>query len=1649
MAHLPEGWESDYDGSRWFYRYKTTGLTQYHFPRPGDEFPELVGVGFGPLELGPESKLVNEYGVARKGVPNGTSNNGVTTPTDRNDDMSATGYFDPDNFMYFGLNDASPVGNEGSTTTCTTAASTSPADKSKPVLAELESAQRWSPVGFVSELATGDTEKCAEELAPIELDATQIAHAPLKSSLHQNGVAELSTERIRVEEKAQVQRPVRETMEPVEEYPLVSASFAYPPLKTTTKPANGIQAGPPQEEQNAIASQRPPTAKIGQTGYETWKPTNGTIHEGPNKPNRNSMTLSGISVLQSQNTELGPINQKRHSLSGPVESSGETPSLPSVLRKPSDPKASAIVSTPPSEVQSSPIPAVLRIAASPTKVKQDNSQAQSTQNGLPPFPGSGARHESISYGSGVSGPVRMPSMLRPANVSNSSSVDQRPQQTQAGITRPGAHRVNTLPNQLSSHTQSPPKLSGPGIYVFQEIPSVTGSTAEQNKPHSPATAIPSPSGQGISSQEPHQSTEQFHPIVNEPLPVAAPLSLSRPQEPASPDGTPNASIQGSKPSSPILQHKPQRKPLASQGTENANPAPGMPMIGSTTIQIRPHPASQQGSPSPTGPPRPSSVLQERPHSVTPQVSPGRPFGRPTQANNYQKPSMSSSPQHSPQASQSSPTAHAPLNSTDSQGQTIINNTFSTQASVQMLNNGISATAQAPSNFSASFSSQPVTAQAIVSNQQRPSLNSSPSPRPQSYQPASVPHTVNQRPDQNTPAGMIIGQYKPQSPSPITHPVSPLQSQVSSPTPSITSLHRPPSSASSHTYSTAQSVVAQNRPPNMTAHQNSHVIRPPVAQTPQVQANQQINQSSIFPITSASKPFPMLPGQVKPLPSQVGSPPVLIPNHVVPSTPVQTQSMQGHMTPMNPTQQQYGSQQVAQAAAQRPPQQQHTDVNHVQLSGSSIPGQPAPATIQHGQPRPTIQGAQGQQQTPIQSPTNGQNPLSYLQQSIGNASQSLSGQNGQTAISTTNGTTTQLQVSHGVQSPATQQFSGPPTIQGQQQANQSPGFNSTFPQVYGQSRPFTSAQAAAALSDAGKKMKKWAKKTWQNPAMKQSSAAIGGAIIAESLGMNGTTGASLGNAIYNNTQGQPQNQPQGQNQGQHQGQLQGGQVQNQQQQRPPGLQHAYTAPPQTQTVQGGVTSPQMQAIPRPQLQQGLQHAGIQTPGRPPILQNQGITGAPMNYSSIQPNMMNQQTPYQVSRPPVGRPTQPQIQPQQGQQLQQQQHMQQQVQQPTAFSQPVYQASPGQSVFQGPPGQPPYQVRPNPVAYQMPPTQPAYQAPGTVDSYVAIGATIGGVLTAFTGNKPDAPARQHPAANPEQHHTQNSEPQHETYSEQHGEQSEQQSGQHHTEQSEQYHESYSGQYQETHAEAHQQTHTEQNYANNNEQQNTGHSNEDRQTYSGPAPAESYSNSESYFAPQPETTIINNTIINNIENTAMAESTQMNANYTDDTQVVNMNQMNMNYVDNSQVENTNQMNMMNADMNAYTDTTYIDATNNMNATGPTEITAFAEATYIDSNTNTNMNMNGDTTIFADTTAYADASYTDASYMDQNATYIDATAVVDINVDMSLDMSQAAYFGDETTMMAMEGNLNANVGVDASASFMETSTVDYSGGDWGGGEW
>ncbi|KAH7033386.1 uncharacterized protein B0I36DRAFT_362060 [Microdochium trichocladiopsis] len=280
MSTLPEGWEADYDGSRWFYRYKSTGIVQYQFPKEGDEFPEWYDDGGNDVPLEPEAWLASEQQVRRRStLVSDPENPGELSPvkatTNRrkksetipeDEEMSATGYFDPSSFMYLGPGgDISPVGEDddrdGAGSLKAKSATPTPSPGPTPstihsqvspvpgppaqidprtLAAELpeDTAHPWKPVGFVAELPTLDTVKCAEELAPVEMDGTSHIPTPVQTKQEHSGPVELPTHREPAESKAKEPTPPANTLPvvtpPVQtltEYPLVSASFAYPALQ--------------------------------------------------------------------------------------------------------------------------------------------------------------------------------------------------------------------------------------------------------------------------------------------------------------------------------------------------------------------------------------------------------------------------------------------------------------------------------------------------------------------------------------------------------------------------------------------------------------------------------------------------------------------------------------------------------------------------------------------------------------------------------------------------------------------------------------------------------------------------------------------------------------------------------------------------------------------------------------------------------------------------------------------------------------------------------------------------------------------------------------------------------------------------------------------------------------------------------------------------------------------------------------------------------------------------------------------------------------------------------------------------------------------------------------------------------------------------
>ena len=137
MAGLPVGWEADYDGQRWFYKFKPTGLVQYHFPTEGDEFPDFVDSLSPAPDLAPEERLESQQQVKRQTSTSGTEAPARRTFANANKNsfgMSATAkpvsavlevddedavadgtVFQPENFMFLGPGtyaDVSPLNEE-------------------------------------------------------------------------------------------------------------------------------------------------------------------------------------------------------------------------------------------------------------------------------------------------------------------------------------------------------------------------------------------------------------------------------------------------------------------------------------------------------------------------------------------------------------------------------------------------------------------------------------------------------------------------------------------------------------------------------------------------------------------------------------------------------------------------------------------------------------------------------------------------------------------------------------------------------------------------------------------------------------------------------------------------------------------------------------------------------------------------------------------------------------------------------------------------------------------------------------------------------------------------------------------------------------------------------------------------------------------------------------------------------------------------------------------------------------------------------------------------------------------------------------------------------------------------------------------------
>ncbi|RDA88247.1 hypothetical protein CP532_0323, partial [Ophiocordyceps camponoti-leonardi (nom. inval.)] len=161
---LPPGWDSDYDGHRWFYTYRSTGHVQYRFPCAGDEFPHFVDEAAPPPDLAPEERLESKQQLLRRHAAVAVAPRMSATAAqpvsyvweDSTDDDDDDDYFlqqpgteIPDNLK---PSPASPEPNS---------------DIMLPPLVRVEASPRaFDPLGLVAELPTEDTPMSRVELQP-------------------------------------------------------------------------------------------------------------------------------------------------------------------------------------------------------------------------------------------------------------------------------------------------------------------------------------------------------------------------------------------------------------------------------------------------------------------------------------------------------------------------------------------------------------------------------------------------------------------------------------------------------------------------------------------------------------------------------------------------------------------------------------------------------------------------------------------------------------------------------------------------------------------------------------------------------------------------------------------------------------------------------------------------------------------------------------------------------------------------------------------------------------------------------------------------------------------------------------------------------------------------------------------------------------------------------------------------------------------------------------------------------------------------------------------------------------------------------------------------------------------------------------------
>lgn len=559
MATLPENWEWDYDGQRWFYRYKPTGLTQYTFPKPGDEFPEFVDDSAPRLNLAPEEKLVSQRQLKRRttlGSPSSRQSSSADRQRERaasdavsdQDDGSSLIWLQPDGLMYMGpgaYNDISPVledeepgrqdTKKGGTTqdaagdpatattqppqsqvTPVTSAENTPLVASRqPATATAEPDSRqvpYDPIGVVAELPSELTARCHEELnpAPVELPGNDVMADAPRPLVYANAFnldpVELPSEEVPAGRREAGDRTT-EQKTPVPGAPgqeRVHRSEVYRPYK----PA--IQNSPPSSARNSV-----------QSSSAAAEPTPGKYQ--PYNPAKQaaiaSLPTSRSSSVEPRDRGTASGN-KRHTMAGP---SGPAPS----------------------HLQPSHVPAALHPGQGISK-RASNAPTNDEQGTVP-----AARERSEASSGGL---AHVPSVLQPArgrpvrfqsppqSQGASPSRSYRPYQPYRDLQRDIEDTVQLLSKTgYGQSTTAPPQISNSGkpqtprtSTMPMELPALpdAGVRPQSPPPSASAPAVPRiQQSHHVFSDEASMPMSQF----SAPLPTSSPdlpKPLRLPRKPA-------------------------------------------------------------------------------------------------------------------------------------------------------------------------------------------------------------------------------------------------------------------------------------------------------------------------------------------------------------------------------------------------------------------------------------------------------------------------------------------------------------------------------------------------------------------------------------------------------------------------------------------------------------------------------------------------------------------------------------------------------------------------------------------------------------------------------------------------------------------------------------------------------------------------------------------------------------------------------------------------------------------------------------------------------------------------------------------------------------------------------------------------------------